>query len=200
MFTPSRDEARRFLVDAWARYRAGAPLAGLEHIAAGIVARHPEYHAIVEHPDRHLDSRLFPRGRRRQPVPAPVAAPRAGRAARHRPAARHPRPGRAPGARPWRRARRAARGHRVPRRDAVARAARTARRPTPRSISPASNGSGDPAVSTHGERPGRGGCRHDIGLPENRRRPKRQRAPRKAPFDSSRRRLRRWLAPPRAGC
>jgi hypothetical protein len=54
MFTPSRDEARRFLVDAWAKYRAGAPLAGLEHIAAGIVARHPEYHAIVEHPDRHL--------------------------------------------------------------------------------------------------------------------------------------------------
>ena len=55
MFTPSRDEARRFLVDAWASYRAGAPLTGLEQLAAGIVAQHPEYHAIVENPERHLD-------------------------------------------------------------------------------------------------------------------------------------------------
>src|SRR5438552_12610153 len=55
MFTPSRDEARRFLVDAWAKYRAGAPLTGLEQLAAGIVALHPEYHAILEDPERHLD-------------------------------------------------------------------------------------------------------------------------------------------------
>jgi Domain of unknown function (DUF1841) len=55
MFTPSRDEARRFLTDAWAKYRAGAPLSGLEQMAAGIVALHPEYHAVVENPERHLD-------------------------------------------------------------------------------------------------------------------------------------------------
>jgi len=55
MFTPSRDEARRFLVGAWSKYRAGAPLSGLESMAAGIVALHPEYHAIVENADRHLD-------------------------------------------------------------------------------------------------------------------------------------------------
>jgi hypothetical protein len=55
MFTPSRDEARRFLVEAWAKYRAGAPLAGLEQVAAAIVALHPEYHAVLEDPDRHLD-------------------------------------------------------------------------------------------------------------------------------------------------
>ena len=62
MFTPSRDEARRFLVDAWGKYRAGAPLSGLEQMAAGIVARHPEYHAIVEDPDRHLDRDYRPEG------------------------------------------------------------------------------------------------------------------------------------------
>ena len=55
MFTPSRDDARRFLAGAWAKYRAGAPLSGLESMAAGIVALHPEYHAIVENPDHHLD-------------------------------------------------------------------------------------------------------------------------------------------------
>jgi hypothetical protein len=55
MFTPSRDEARRFLANAWAKYRAGAPLAGLEPVAAGIIALHPEYHAVLEDPDRHRD-------------------------------------------------------------------------------------------------------------------------------------------------
>ena len=55
MFDPSRDEARRFLADAWARHRAQAPLTGLEQIAAGIIALHPEYHPIIDDPDRHLD-------------------------------------------------------------------------------------------------------------------------------------------------
>jgi len=62
MFTPSRDEARRFLTDAWGKHRAGAPLSGLERMAAGIVALHPEYHAIVEDPDRHLDRDYRPEG------------------------------------------------------------------------------------------------------------------------------------------
>ena len=62
MFTPSRDEARRFLADAWAKYRAGAPLSALEQMAAGIVALHPEYHATVEDPDRHLDRDYPPEG------------------------------------------------------------------------------------------------------------------------------------------
>ena len=45
MFNPSRDEARRFLAEAWRKYRGGQPLSGLEQTAAGIVAMHPEYHA-----------------------------------------------------------------------------------------------------------------------------------------------------------
>jgi hypothetical protein len=42
MFNPSRDEARQFVTDAWAKFRAGAPLSGLEQIAAGIVVLHPD--------------------------------------------------------------------------------------------------------------------------------------------------------------
>ena len=38
MFTPTRDEARRFFIDAWAKYRAGAPIEGLEKTAVAIVA------------------------------------------------------------------------------------------------------------------------------------------------------------------
>ena len=55
MFNPSRDEARRFLVDAWKKHRALEPLSALEHMAAGVIALHPEYHAIVENPERNLD-------------------------------------------------------------------------------------------------------------------------------------------------
>jgi hypothetical protein len=55
LFNPSRDEARRFLIDAWAKHRARAPLTGLEQMAAGLVVLHPEYHAILETPERNLE-------------------------------------------------------------------------------------------------------------------------------------------------
>ena len=55
MFNPSRDEARRFLIDAWARHREGVPLSGLAQVAARLIALHPEYHAVLENPGRHAD-------------------------------------------------------------------------------------------------------------------------------------------------
>jgi hypothetical protein len=62
MFSPSREEARRFLVDAWAKYRAGAPLSGLEQKAAELIAMHPEYHRVIEDPQRHVDLDYGPEG------------------------------------------------------------------------------------------------------------------------------------------
>jgi uncharacterized protein DUF1841 len=62
MFNPSRDEARRFLIHAWAKFRAGEPLSGLEQIAAQLIALHPEYHAIFEAADRNLDHDWRPEG------------------------------------------------------------------------------------------------------------------------------------------
>lgn len=47
MFNPSRDEARRFLADAWRKRRENLPATPLETIAADIVALHPEYHALL---------------------------------------------------------------------------------------------------------------------------------------------------------
>jgi len=55
VFNPTRDEARQFLVDAWARFRGGQPLSALERTAAGIVAIHPEYHALLEDSERFVD-------------------------------------------------------------------------------------------------------------------------------------------------
>jgi hypothetical protein len=55
MFNPSRNEARRFLIDAWSKHQTQRPLSALENIAAGLIAMHPEYHATFEHPDRHAE-------------------------------------------------------------------------------------------------------------------------------------------------
>src|SRR5512143_545917 len=62
MYAPSRDEARRFLAEAWAKHRAGAPLSALERVAADLIALHPEYHSIVEQPERHVDRDYGPEG------------------------------------------------------------------------------------------------------------------------------------------
>ncbi|HET7033836.1 MAG TPA: DUF1841 family protein [Casimicrobiaceae bacterium] len=62
MFNPSRDEARRFLMDTWEKFRAREPLSGLERMAAELVALHPEYHPILEAPDRNLDRDWRPEG------------------------------------------------------------------------------------------------------------------------------------------
>jgi hypothetical protein len=54
MFNPSRDEAREVFFGAWRRYRQGAPLAaGIESLALEVILQHPEYHALLDAPERH---------------------------------------------------------------------------------------------------------------------------------------------------
>src|SRR5437867_11611775 len=55
MFTPSRDQARRFLIEAWAKYRAQRPLSDLEQTAVAIIAQHPEYHETLEMGEANID-------------------------------------------------------------------------------------------------------------------------------------------------
>ena len=62
MFTPTREEARRFLVDAWRKFRAGEPISDLERQAAGLIALHPEYHAMLDAPERHVERDFAPEG------------------------------------------------------------------------------------------------------------------------------------------
>ena len=59
MFNPSRDEARAFLIDAWAKHRAHQPLTALETLATGLIGLHPEYHATFEHPE-HAEREYSP--------------------------------------------------------------------------------------------------------------------------------------------
>jgi hypothetical protein len=62
MFTPSRDEARRFLAGAWTKYRNREPLSPMEARVVEIVALHPEYHGLLEAVERHLDRDWTPDG------------------------------------------------------------------------------------------------------------------------------------------
>jgi len=62
MFNPSREDVRRFFCDAWRKYRLGEPLAGLEQTALEVIALHPEYHALLEDPDRTAAREYSPEG------------------------------------------------------------------------------------------------------------------------------------------
>ncbi|WP_018076359.1 DUF1841 family protein [Thiobacillus denitrificans] len=60
MFNPSRDQARQFFFDVWAKYRAGQALAGAEQPALDAVLAHPEYHAMLDRPERHKERDYLP--------------------------------------------------------------------------------------------------------------------------------------------
>ena len=62
MFNPSREQARRFLFDAWRKFGAGEALSGLEQVAVEVIADHPEYHSLLESPERNLDRDFTPDG------------------------------------------------------------------------------------------------------------------------------------------
>jgi hypothetical protein len=60
MFNPSRDQVRELFFGAWRKYRAGLPLVGAETIALDAILLHPEYHALLDAPERYRDREYFP--------------------------------------------------------------------------------------------------------------------------------------------
>ena len=60
MFNPSRDQVRQFFFDVWAKYRAGQALEGAERTALEGVLAHPEYHGMLEQPERYRDRDYLP--------------------------------------------------------------------------------------------------------------------------------------------
>ena len=55
MFNPSRDEVREMFFRAWRAWREGRPLAGIEALALEVILQHPEYHAVLDAPERYRD-------------------------------------------------------------------------------------------------------------------------------------------------
>ena len=62
MFSPTRDESRRFMIGAWRKFREGAPLTDMERRIAEIIAMHPEHHGVVEDGDRSVERDWTPDG------------------------------------------------------------------------------------------------------------------------------------------
>lgn len=55
MFNPSRDQVRQFFFGVWQKYQNSLPLEGAETLALPILLQHPEYHAMLDQPERYLD-------------------------------------------------------------------------------------------------------------------------------------------------
>lgn len=60
MFNPSRDQARQFLFDTWHKYQKHLPLSALESMTLEILMQHPEYHVLLNDPERFLDRDYLP--------------------------------------------------------------------------------------------------------------------------------------------
>lgn len=60
MFNPTRDQARRFFFDTWAKYQRRETLVGLEQTALTVILLHPEYHALLAEDERNLDRDFSP--------------------------------------------------------------------------------------------------------------------------------------------
>jgi hypothetical protein len=60
VFAPTRHEARSLFFETWRKFRAGIALEGLESTVAGVLAVHPEYHAMLEAPERYLEVDFSP--------------------------------------------------------------------------------------------------------------------------------------------
>ncbi|HEY6093683.1 MAG TPA: DUF1841 family protein [Gallionellaceae bacterium] len=60
MFNPSRDEARNFLFETWRKRRAGELLTPLEDLVSQLIEKHPEYHALLQDPERQQQRDYLP--------------------------------------------------------------------------------------------------------------------------------------------
>jgi len=51
MFTPSKDDVRRFFCETWRKHRAGEILTPIETMALDWISAHPEYHGALASAD-----------------------------------------------------------------------------------------------------------------------------------------------------
>ena len=60
LYNHSRDQARQFLFEAWAKFKQHLPLTDLEKIAVEVIQMHPEYHVVLDSPERYMNQQYFP--------------------------------------------------------------------------------------------------------------------------------------------
>ncbi|MBA3696093.1 MAG: DUF1841 family protein [Methylotenera sp.] len=60
LYNPSRDQVRQFFFDTWAKFQQKATLSDLEKIAIEVIQLHPEYHTVLDAPERYMNQQYFP--------------------------------------------------------------------------------------------------------------------------------------------
>ncbi len=60
MFSQDRSQLRQLFFEAWRKLQDRQPLEPLEQLIAHIIEQHPEYHALLENPDAHLERDYLP--------------------------------------------------------------------------------------------------------------------------------------------
>lgn len=60
LFGNDRRALRQTYFDAWHKYRHSLPITPLEAQIAEVIALHPEYHRLFDHPDKYLDQDYLP--------------------------------------------------------------------------------------------------------------------------------------------
>lgn len=60
LFNPSRDQVRQFFFDSWAKFKSQQALTDLEAMALEVMQLHPEYHAVLDAPERYREQEYFP--------------------------------------------------------------------------------------------------------------------------------------------
>jgi hypothetical protein len=60
MFTPTRDQSRDFLFEAWRKYKVQEPLSDLEGIAIEHILAHPEYQPVLDAPEKYRERTYSP--------------------------------------------------------------------------------------------------------------------------------------------
>lgn len=62
LYSNSRNDTRQMFFDVWQKVQQNAPLTALETIIADVIRLHPEYQALLDHPDKGLDRDWRPEG------------------------------------------------------------------------------------------------------------------------------------------
>jgi Domain of unknown function (DUF1841) len=60
LFNPTRDQVRQFFFDTWVKFNANQMLTDIEAIAMQVIQMHPEYHAVLNAPERYKGQAYFP--------------------------------------------------------------------------------------------------------------------------------------------
>lgn len=62
MYSTSRSDTRQMFFDVWRKLQNHEPLSALDQIVSAVIQLHPEYHSLMNHPDKAQNREWPPEG------------------------------------------------------------------------------------------------------------------------------------------